>query len=90
MSHYCYFSDKIFLSYRTAAIGKNDSGILLKTSASEPTTEINAASSWEHTDVMTESWASEEFGLDSENSGQPLKSKSKGCAYSKEMNVRAA
>lgn len=39
---------------------------------------------------MTESWASEEFGLDSENSGQPLKSKSKGCAYSKKINVRAA
>ena len=31
---------------------------------------------------MTESWVSKESGLDSENSGQPLKSKSKGCAYS--------
>lgn len=29
-----------------AAIGQNDSGILLKTSASEPTTEIDAASSY--------------------------------------------
>ena len=85
MSHYCYFSDKIFLSYRTAAIGMNDSGISLKTSASEPTTEIDAASSWEHTDVMRESWASKEFGLDSENNGQPLKSKSKECAYSRRL-----
>ena len=90
MSHYCYFSDKIFLNYRTAAIGKNDSGISLKTSVSEPTTEINTASSWEHTDVMTESWVSKESGLDSENSGQPLKSKSKGCAYSKKINATAA
>lgn len=42
----------------TAAIGKNDWYFLPKTSTSEPTTEIDVASSWEHNDVMTESWAS--------------------------------
>lgn len=39
---------------------------------------------------MTESWASKEFGLDSGNSGQPLKSVSKECAYSGKINVTSA